>query len=176
MKASVFIACSLDGFIAHEDGGLDWLPVPAGPDDEDYGYKAFEDTVDVIVMGRNTFDIVQAFESWPYRKPVVVLTHRPLPLPPKLPRSVEAMEGPPAEVVARLRDRGARHLYVDGGRTIQAFLAAGLIQRIVVTRVPVLLGRGIPLFGALPADVRLGHVATRSYPTGLVQSEYEVLA
>jgi dihydrofolate reductase len=85
------------------------------------------------------------------------------------------MAGPPAEIAARLADLGATHVYVDGGLTIQDFLRAGLVQRLIITRVPVLIGEGIPLFGALPRDVRLRHVATRHYPSGLVQSEYVVI-
>jgi dihydrofolate reductase len=129
------------------------------------------------VIGRHTFETVLGFGGpWPYgRKRVVVLSSRPLDLSAAVPGSVEHMGGPPEEIASRLSASGARHLYVDGGITIQRFLRAGLIDRLVVTRVPVLLGEGIPLFGSLPHDVRLRHVATRSYPSGLVQSEYEVL-
>lgn len=174
MTASVFIATSLDGYIARRDGGLDWLP---GMDAaEDYGFRAFMATVDALVMGRNTFDTVLRLGGrWLYgRKLVVVLSSRPLAT--ALPRGavVEHMSGSPREVVARLDERGMRHLYVDGGVTIQRFLEAGLIQRLTITRIPVLLGDGIPLFGPLSHDIRLRHVATRSYPNGLVQSEYAV--
>lgn len=177
MRASVFIATSLDGFIARPDGALDWLPGGDGtPLDEDHGYGAFMATVDVVVIGRGTYEKVQTFGGWPYGHMAVrVLSTRPLELPASLPPSVEAMSGPPAEILARLDRLGFQHAYVDGGRTIQAFLSAGLIQRIVLTRVPVLIGEGIPLFGALPHDVRLVHVRTRSFETGLVQSEYDVV-
>jgi len=87
---------------------------------------------------------------------------------------VEQMAGPPAEIVAKLMASGVQHIYVDGGQTIQRFLRAGLVDRITITRVPVLIGEGIPLFGSLSKDVKLRHVATRSYPSGLVQSRYEV--
>ncbi|MBK6313095.1 MAG: dihydrofolate reductase [Blastocatellia bacterium] len=171
MLASVFVGASVDGFIARVDGGLDWLP---GDDCEAHGYEEFMDTVDALVMGRNTFDIVLGFGEWPFSKPVFVLTSRPLTRVP--PGAVlEAMAGDPAEIVSALEARGFRHLYVDGGITIQGFLRAGLIQRLVVTRVPVLIGEGIPLFGSLPADERLRHVATRTFPSGLVQSEYVVV-
>jgi dihydrofolate reductase len=132
-------------------------------------------TVDTILIGRNTFEIVLGFEAWPYGdKRVVVLSHRPLDLTAVKGGVVEQMSGPPAEVAARLAATGARHVYVDGGLTVQGFLRAGLVQRLVITRVPVLIGDGIPLFGSLPHDVRLVHVATRHYPSGLVQSEYHV--
>lgn len=176
MRATVFIGTSLDGFIAREDGDVDWLTSGDGMSDgEDYGYREFFDSVDVLVMGRNTYELVRTFGTWPYgSKPVVVLTHRPLEVPESIAATVETMSGSPHEVVERLVARGAGHLYIDGGRTIQAFLEAGLIQRLVISRVPVLIGRGIPLFGPVPHDIRLRHLATRTYPSGLVQSEYDI--
>jgi len=172
--ATVFVGVSVDGFMARRDGALDFLPPGGG---EPHGYDEFMATVDALVIGRNTFETVLGFDEWPYgRKRVVVLSHRPLDLSAVKGGRVEQMGGAPAEIVARLAKSGARHLYVDGGLTIQEFLRAGLIQRLVVTRVPVLIGEGIPLFGALPRDVRLVHVATRAYSSGLVQSEYRVAA
>lgn len=176
MTTTVYIATSLDGFIARPDGGLDWLPTGGSEDDgEDYGYRAFVDSVDVLVMGRNTFETVLSFGEWPYGgKPVVVLTSRTLEISDELAGTVEAMSAPPGEVVRRLAERGATHLYIDGGKTIQRFLAEGLIQRLIITRVSVLLGSGIPLFGPLPHDIELQHVETRPFASGLVQSHYEV--
>ncbi|MHB1310664.1 MAG: dihydrofolate reductase family protein [Gemmatimonadaceae bacterium] len=174
MKASVFIATSLDGFIARQDGDLDWLP---GGDVEDHGYDAFMSTVDTIVMGRGTYEKVLTFGDWAFGETlVVVLTSQPETLPTPPAPTVLVMSGTPEEVVAALQARGAKSLYIDGGVTIQRFLAAGLIQRLVITRVPVLLGAGRPLFGELAQDVRLRHVSSRAYDSGLVQSEYEVLA
>ncbi len=171
MQASVFIATSLDGFIARPNGDLDWLPTDA----EDHGYDAFMANIDTIVMGRGTYEKVLTFGAWPYgTMPVVVLTSNAAALGPLPAPTVTAMGGAPAEVVAALHERGATHLYVDGGITIQRFLAAGLIQRVIITRVPVLLGRGIPLFGPMERDMRLQHVRTHAYPSGLVQSEYTV--
>ncbi len=171
MKASVFVGTSLDGFIARADGSFDFLPADGG---EPHGYDEFFATVDALVIGRNTFEVVAKFPSWPYgEKPVFVLSTRTLPPAPDG-AVVERMAGAPAEVVSRLSARGIRHLYVDGGITIQRFLRAGLIQRLTITRVPVLIGSGIPLFGATPHDILLRHVATRQYASGLVQSEYEV--
>src|SRR5262245_47180672 len=130
-------------------------------------------TVDGLVMGRATFEKVLSFGiAWPYRKPVVVLSNRGIELPPDLPKSVEVMSGAPAEIVAQLERRGWNNAYVDGGVTIQRFLEAGLIQRLIITRIPVLIGSGIPLFGPLTRDIRLKHVETRSYRSGLVQHEY----
>jgi len=171
MKASVFIGTSVDGFIARPNGNLDFLPPGGG---EPHGYAEFMDSVDALVIGRKTFETVLSFDTWFYgEKPVFVLSTRPL-APAPVGAIVENMSGQPAEIVSRLEARGLQHIYVDGGITIQQFLRAGLIQRLIITRVPVLIGDGIPLFGSLPNDVRLRHVMTRHYPSGLVQSEYEV--
>jgi dihydrofolate reductase len=173
MNATVFIATSLDGFIAREDGAIDWLPHDENV--EDHGYTEFFASIDTLVMGRNTYELVRTFPGWPYgSKRVVVLTHRDLEIPPELAATVDVMSGSPREIVARLAARGAQHLYVDGGKTVQAFLAEGLIRRMIITRIPVLIGSGIPLFGAVPHDIKLRHIETRSFPSGLVQSEYEI--
>ena len=171
MKASVFVGTSLDGFIARTNGGLDFLPPGGG---EPHGYDEFMATVDALVIGRHTFDTVLAFDPWPYgTKPVFVLSTRSLPAAPSA-AVVEHLSGTPAEVVSLLAARGIQHIYVDGGITIQRFLQAGLIQSLIVTRVPVLIGTGIPLFGPLQSDITLKHVRTQHYPSGLVQSEYAV--
>jgi len=173
VKASVFIGTSVDGFIARTNGDLDFLPPGGG---EPHGYAEFMDTVDALVIGRKTFETVLAFDTWPYgEKPVFVLSTRKL-APAPAGDLVEHMSGDPVEIASRLDARGIRHVYVDGGVTIQQFLRAGLIQRLIITRVPVLIGDGVPLFGTLPHDVRLRHIATRHYPSGLVQSEYQVAA
>jgi dihydrofolate reductase len=171
VKASVFIGTSLDGFIARANGDLDFLPPGGG---EPHGYDEFMATVDALVIGRKTFETVLTFDTWPYgEKPVFVLSTRPL-APAPLLAVVERMSGAPADIVSQLAARGLRHVYVDGGITIQRFLQAELIQRLIITRVPVIIGTGIPLFGAVQRDIILRHVATRQYASGLVQSEYEV--
>lgn len=176
MMATVFVGVSVDGFLARRNGDLDFLP---GDEVEDHGYDAFIATVDVIVIGRKTFETVLGFDAWPYGdKRVVVLSHGALDLSVAVARGgrVERMGGPPEAIAARLEAEGARHLYVDGANTIQGFLRAGCIGRLIITRVPVLIGDGISLFGALEKDVRLRHIRTQHYPSGLVQSEYQVLA
>ena len=183
MTASVFVGTSLDGFLARQDGTYDFLTAGGGGggggeqgDGDAHGFAAFLATVDAIVMGRNTYDVVFGMEPWPYgQKPIFILTSRPLPATrPELP--IERIEGTPGEVVQVLSERGFQHLYVDGGMTIQAFLREGLIQRMTITRVPVLIGSGIPLFGSLPQDVRLHHVETKHLGSGFIQSTYDVLA
>jgi dihydrofolate reductase len=172
MTVSVFIGASVDGFIARPNGDLDFLPEGGG---EPHGYNEFIAGVDAIVIGRKTFETVLAFPDWPYGdKRVVVLSSRPVDLSAVRGGVVEQMSGSPAEIISKLAASGAHHLYVDGGVTIQGFLRAGLVQRLIITRVPVLIGDGIPLFGSLPRDLRLRHVATQHYPSGLVKSEYHV--
>lgn len=177
MTVTVYVGTTLDGFIARPDGGIDFLlDDPPGPE-EDFGFAAFFATVDALVMGRRSFEKVLEFPEWPYgEKRVVVLTHRPLDLAAARARGarVETMAGVPKDIVARLAAEGARRLYVDGGQTAQAFLRDGFVDRIVLTRLPLLIGQGLPIFGPLPGDVRLRHIATRSWPNGFVQSEYEV--
>jgi dihydrofolate reductase len=162
----------VDGFIARANGDLDWLPADGG---EPHGYEEFIASVDALVLGRKSYEKVLTFDTWPYGdKRVVVLSSRPVDLSAARGAAVEQMAGTPAEIVAQLAASGARHLYIDGGITIQRFLRAGLVDRLVITRVPVLIGDGIPLFGALPRDIRLRHVATRHFPSGLVSTEYHV--
>jgi dihydrofolate reductase len=175
MSCAVFIAASIDGFIARPDGGIDWLHPEDGMENQDYGYNGFIRDIDAIVMGRGSFEKVLTFDSWPYGSTrVVVLSTRPLTIPDRVSQTVEHLSGPPEEIVARLGGRGFTRLYIDGGKTIQGFLRAGLIDRMTITRIPVVLGEGIPLFGATGRDIRLEHVRTHAYPDGLVQTEYRV--
>jgi dihydrofolate reductase len=171
VKASVFVGTSLDGFIARADGALDFLPPGGG---EPHGYDEFMAMVDALVIGRKTYETVLTFDGWPYgTKPTFVLsTHALAPAP--VGAVVERMSGSPAEIVSELDSRGIRHAYVDGGITIQRFLQAGLVQRLTITRVPVIIGTGIPLFGAIKHDIALKHIATQQYASGLVKSEYEI--
>jgi len=172
MKASVFVGASLDGFIARKNGEYDFLPPGGG---EPHGYDEFIASVDTIVIGRKTFETVLPMKPWPYgAKRVVVLSRRPIDFSAVVGGVVEQMAGSPDEIVSKLAASGAQHLYIDGGITIQNFLRAGLIQHLTITRVPVLIGDGIPLFGSLPQDVHLRHIATRQYPSGLVSSEYVI--
>lgn len=172
IKASVFIGVSVDGFIARLNGDLDFLPEGGG---EPHGYQEFMSTVDTVVIGRKTFETVLALPEWPYAgKRVVALSGHVVNLQAAGEQAVEQMAGNPREIVSKLAAKGAQHIYVDGGITIQRFLRAGLIQRIIITRVPVLIGSGIPLFGSLDQDIRLRHVSTQAYASGLVKSQYEV--
>jgi dihydrofolate reductase len=173
MKCSVFCGMSVDGFLARPDDTFDFLDAGG---DTPHGFEEFLASVDVIVIGRRTFEVVQRLGDFSLygERTTVVLSGRPLDLSTVKGGVVEQMSGEPGEIVAQLRSRGLKHAYIDGGITIQSFLAAGMIDRLVITRVPVLIGSGIYLFGPLPGDVLLRHIATRSYDGGLVQSEYEI--
>jgi dihydrofolate reductase len=171
MQVSVFVGVSLDGFIARKDLSFDILP------EEEYdnnGFGEFVATVDAHVIGRRTFDWAASLAKWPYRKPVVVLSRSPAKVSVPAGADCTVVTATPKQVVSRLARRGVKHIYVDGGETIQSFLRANLVSRLIINRYPVLIGDGVPLFGALPHDLRLRHVRTQSYPKGLVKSEYRV--
>ena len=176
MRCSVFIATSLDGFIARENGGIDWLPdIGTEPGGGDYGYTDFIGDIDYLVMGRNTFELVTTFPDWPYGElKVIVLTHRPIDPKDTHAARVEALSGSAEEVIAQLSARGAKHLYIDGGKTIQEFLSKGLINDFTITRIPVLIGSGIRLFGPLTSDIKLRLDNRRVYDNGLDQTTYLV--
>lgn len=178
-RQSVFIATSLDGFIARPDGDLDWLsPENPGEGIQDFGFEAFMDSVDALVMGRGTFDKVLSFDGWYYgTKRVVVLSGNPVDIPDRLPDTVTSLAGSrsPQEIVELLAKEDLYHLYVDGGITIQRFLRAGFIQEMTISQIPVLIGEGIPLFGPLEKDIRLELLESKSYSGGMVQSHYKVI-
>ncbi len=172
VKVSVYIATSLDGFIARENGDIDWLA--GGESDEDYGYAEFMSAIDHVVMGRNTYEKVLTFGGWPYQKKVVVLTSRDLTIPPELADKVEALHLSPQKLMHELEHRGVRHIYLDGGVTIRRFLGEGLVDEMTITTIPVLIGKGIPLFGKLEKDVKLELIKSKSLKNGFVQNKYQV--
>ncbi|EAV44974.1 bifunctional deaminase-reductase, C-terminal [Stappia aggregata IAM 12614] len=173
----VFIATSLDGFIARSDGDIAWLLERDDPA-EDHGYDDFIADIDVIMMGRGTFEKMRAVRPWPYHRPVVVLssTLTRSDLSEDLLDKVRVANFSPEEAMRMLQSEGHRKVYIDGGLLIQSFLKAGLIADMVITSVPVLLGEGRRLFGSIPADISLRHEQTKSFPSGLVQSHYRIEA
>jgi len=171
MQCSVFIALSLDGFIARRDGSIDWLAL-VEREGEDYGYRSFLDSVDTLVVGRSTYNLALGFEPWPYAgKRCVVLSHAP----PAPRHGEEFYSGSPRELCANLAAQGARRVYVDGGTVIQQFLSANLVTDLTLSVIPVLLGDGVRLFGATGGDLPLELLASRRFDSGLVQLEYRVL-
>lgn len=177
LRCSVYIATSLDGFIARKDGALDWLPGSDGVEgDEDYGFHAFFATIDCLVMGRNTYEMACKFHEWPYHGKRVMVLSRQFPLhPQRLAEGVEGTAMAPKELLQYVADAGAKQVYVDGGKTIQSFLREHLIQELTITQVPILIGGGMPLFGPLTQDIQLAHVSTSTFANGFVQSKYTVL-
>lgn len=167
------MATSLDGFIADKNGGVDWLNALSEQtdSDEDYGYAKFISEVDVLVMGRNTYDQVLSFGMWPYGElPVTVITHRDLPTPLPDEAMVSTQAGTPAEILAQLAADGLNHVYLDGGELIRQFLSADLVDEIIITKVPALLGDGLPPFTQpLPLDRWETH-RVQGYPNGFVQT------
>jgi dihydrofolate reductase len=177
IRVSAFIATSLDGFIARECGELDWLDAANAtvPNGEDCGYADFFSTIDVLVMGRKSFEKVLSFGVWPYGETKsVVLSHSAVTFPNDLPKSISSSTEEPSALLERLSREGASHIYLDGGVTIQSFLRLGLVDEITITVIPVLLGQGIPLFGPLEQDVSLNLISSKSYDFGFVQTKYGV--
>ena len=177
MKVSVYIATSLDGFIARRDGSIDWLNEANAivPEGEDCGFMEFMDSVDALIMGRKTYEQVLLFGQWPYGDiPVVVLSHNSIEIPSRLPDTVSHSAEPPSAILRRLAANDVKHVYIDGGRTIQSFLAESLIDEITITRIPVVIGDGIPLFVPIKKEIILTHLRTTAYEFGFVQSTYSV--
>jgi dihydrofolate reductase len=172
MPAYVYIAASLDGYIADRDGDLDWLTSVTDPGGGDFGFAEFFGRVNAIVMGRATFETVLGFGVWPYEKPVFVLSATLDEVPADLAGKAEIVRGDPRSIVAALRERGFSNLYVDGGRTIQGFLEADLIDELIITTVPILLGDGVPLFGTIGRALAFKRVSTESLTPQLTRSHY----
>ncbi|MFW9793475.1 MAG: dihydrofolate reductase family protein [Candidatus Thorarchaeota archaeon] len=173
MANYVYIATSLDGFIATADGGLDWLDEIPNPEKNDFGYAEFMRGIDAIVMGRKTFEKVLTFSFWPYDKPVYVTSKSKIVIPKEFEDKVEIITGNPRKLVDHLKTKGHQNLYIDGGVTIQGFLEEDLIDEMIITRVPVLLGNGIPLFGTLTRKLHFKHEKTEVFNEMLVKSVYK---
>lgn len=173
-SAEVFIATSIDGYIARPDGDILWLTSRPVPEGEDFGYAAFLEGIGAIVMGRESFEKVLTFPEWPYKVPVTVLSRRPeqVTVPEALKGRVRVSGKTPAEVLEALGSEGVTRVYIDGGQTIRSFVAAGLVRRMIVTLIPVLLGQGRPLWGHGEGDIDLTLVAARHWENGFVQLEY----
>jgi dihydrofolate reductase len=176
ITAHVFIAISLDGFIARSDGDISWLLQRDDPT-EDHGYAAFIADKDMIVMGRGTYEKVLMFNTWPYDLPVLVLSGQLVnaPVPEALRDKVRFSNHSPKEVMETMAEQNIRRIYIDGGQVVQSFLRDGLVADMVITTIPVLIGSGRPLFGALKQDIDLELVSSRSFTSGLVQSTYRIV-
>ena len=169
----VFIATSIDGFIADENGGVDWLNSIPNPDQENMGYDAFINSIDAIVMGRNTYELVISFDiEWPYKKPVFVLSTSINELPKELENKVEIIQGKPSEILKYIHAQGYFNLYIDGGVTIQQFMNDDLIDEMIITQMPIVLGRGIPLFANLTHAHNFKLLSSQVFLNTIVQNHY----
>lgn len=174
MQASAFIATSLDGFIARPDQSIDWLEDADSDATEDYGYEKFVRTVSSVVMGRKTFAKIMNFPEWPFpSQRVIVLSTTMKEVPPSVADQVQLFGGSVEDLAFLLESDRETHIYVDGSRAIQSFIQAGILSDITITTIPILIGEGVPLFGAIPKDVKLEHVTTKAFRNGFVQSIYE---
>ena len=173
MTNIVYIATSLDGYIADKDNGLDWLNCVPNPHQDDMGFVDFMNSIDALVMGRNTFETVCGFDvPWPYNKPVFVLSNTLKSVPEKALGKAELISGSLSDVVAALKEKGHERLYIDGGKVVQSFMAEDMIDELIISRIPVVLGGGIPLFGSLPELQMFQHISTDVKVGAIVQSHY----
>ena len=172
MSNYVFVATTLDGFIADVDGEIDWLTEAPNPDKTDYGYAELMENIDALVMGRGTFEKVLTFGEWFYTKPVFVLSSTLTEIPENLADKVKIIKGDIINVVQSLSSQGYKNLYVDGGKLIQGFLKEDLIDELIINRIPILLGKGIPLFGKIDQRLKFKHKKTKVFNDSLVMSYY----
>ncbi len=177
--SSIYVATSLDGFIARKNGAIDWLNEAnkTVPEDEDCGFISFMNSIDALIMGRKTFETVLSFGcEWPYGDtPVIVLSHKNVEIPNNLQTTVSFSNESPTELTKRLKKKGAKRLYIDGGATIHSFLKEDQIKDITITVIPIVIGDGIPLFGKLQEDILLKHIETKVFDFGFIQSTYEII-
>ncbi|WP_394751028.1 dihydrofolate reductase family protein [Spongiimicrobium salis] len=173
-KNSVFIATSLDGYIADKNGGIDWLYSIPNPDNDDMGYLKFNDTIDALVMGRTTFETVCGFDvAWPYDKPVFVLSNTLKEIPESQQGKAFLIQGTLTEIVQQIHKKGFKRLYIDGGATIRSFLEADLIDEMILTTIPVVLGGGFPLFKELPNPLQFELIETQIFLNQITQHHYK---
>ena len=173
-KNIVFVAKSLDGYIAGKNGELDWLESIPNPENIDLGFVSLMGEIDAVVMGKTTFEVVCSFGGeWPYNKHVFVLSNSLKELPEKLNKKTTLLKGSPQEILNNIHDKGYFKLYIDGGRTVQRFLKEDLIDELRITTIPILLGGGFPLFGALSKPMKFEHLKSTVFLNQIVQDHYK---
>lgn len=172
MPNIVYIATSIDGFIADVDNRIEWLSNYPDVEGGDYGYSDFMNRIDCILMGRKTFETVIAFDQWPYDKKVFVLSTTITRLPAAFHGKAAVVNGSIQSIVNTLHAQGFHTLYIDGGETVQAFLKMDMIDELYISRVPLLLGGGIPLFSTLDKSLQFKHIKTEEYKSGIIKSHY----
>lgn len=173
-KNSVFIATSLDGYIADKNGKIDWLHSIPNPNNDTMGYTTFINSIDALIMGRVTFETVLGFDGhWPYNKPVFVLSHTLNAIPESHKDKAFLVRGNLTEILEQIHKKGFKRLYVDGGTTIRNFLKEDLIDDMVITTIPILLGGGASLFGELPNELQFELIETKTYLNQITQNHYK---
>ncbi|MCF2857750.1 dihydrofolate reductase family protein [Pseudoalteromonas sp. SMS1] len=173
-KNTVYLAQSLDGFIADEHGGIDWLSAIDNPQHSDLGFADFMSDIDALVMGRNTFEQVLSFGQWPYDKPVYVVSHSLSKLPVQSQGKAYLIRASEEELVSQMSQLGHNRLYIDGGKLVQNFIRAALVDEIIVTTVPIILGRGIRWLPELRITQKIELVSSQVLLNQLVQCRYRV--
>ncbi|WP_053991871.1 dihydrofolate reductase family protein [Mangrovimonas sp. TPBH4] len=169
----VYIATSLDGYIADKNGGIEWLENVPNPENDDMGYEAFMTETDAIIMGRNTFETVCSFDiPWPYKIPVFVLSNTLNSIPNPYQEHVQLLRGKVKEALKQLHGKGINSLYIDGGKLIQSFLKEDLIDELIITTIPILLGEGIPLFSNLDKPLQFECLSSKKFTNSLSQNHY----
>lgn len=184
MKSSVFIATSMDGFIAKNDGSVDWLHTAGNPeadmgDQADMGFADFMASVDCMIMGRKCMEMISSMnltpEQWPYGDTrIIALSNTLKEAPENVKDKVEMYSGDLNDLIAALESDGFNHAYIDGGKTIQAFINLGLINEMTITRAPVLLGEGLPLFGKINRDIKLEQTQSTVFANDFIQEKFVV--
>lgn len=174
MTNTIYIAKSLDGYIAKKDNNLDWLNEFPNPERNDYGFDEFTKRIDAVIIGKNTFEVVLSFGQWMYNKAVFIISSQLKSVPKNLINKAEILNEKPQSVVNLLNSRGYKNLWIDGGKVIQAFLKARLIHEIIITTVPIILGEGIPLFTKGICEQKYDHHNTEIFSSGLVKSCYKI--
>lgn len=170
----VFIATSIDGFIADKNGKIEWLHSIPNPEQIDMGYSAFISEIDAIVMGRNSYETVLGFDiDWPYSVPVFVASSKLKEVPEKLKDSVFLIKGTTIEIITEINRLGYNRLYVDGGRTISQFLQDDLIDEMIITVIPILLGNGTPLFIEIDKSLEFKCVESKTFLGCVAQNHYK---
>ena len=169
-KISVYIATSIDGYIARQDGNIDWLNCVQGFE-EDYGFHDFFDSIDALIMGRKTYESIMSFSTWPYQgKRVVVLSNTLK----SVRDEAELYQGSLTQLASNLYSDGIQHVWADGSAAVSEYLNLGLVDRMIISLIPIVLGSGIPLFKSIGKEVPCRLLSSQSYPSGLVQLRYQL--
>lgn len=174
MSNKVYIAVSLDGYIADKNNSVDWLSMVPMDDETQKNFSNFMDTIDCLVMGRNTFEVVKSFGGeWPYNKKVFVVSNSMKSIPNGYEDKIELVKGLPTEIIKSSHSKGYNNFYIDGGKTIQNFLSEDLIDEMVISTIPILLGGGKSLFGELSESKKFEVVDTKIVSNLFTQTHYK---